>query len=134
MAFPDPAFNVGFAQRHGVTSAAGLAAAGMWPFAVICFTFLQCACDQIVHEAVILSMPVRIATDRTGQVGVEGHTHARAFDSACFGCLPGMVLMAAADEAEIVHMVASTVAIDDRPFGLRYPRGLESGETLLRPG
>lgn len=132
--FSDRAFNVGFAERHGVKSAAGLSAADMWPFAVNCCTFLRRACDQVVHAVVIQSLPVRFATDHTGQVGVEGHSYSRAFDSAYLGRLPGMVLMAAADEAELVHMVASTVAIDDWPLGLRYPRGVEFVETLPYPG
>ncbi len=129
-AFPDRAFDVGLAEQHGVTFAAGLAAAGMKPFAVIYSTFLQRAFDQIVHDVAIQSLPVRFAMDRAGLVGADGQTHAGAFDIAYLGCLPGMVLMAAADEAELVHMVATAVAIDDRPSGLRYPRGVGFGETL----
>ena len=129
-AFPDRAFDVGLAEQHAVTFAAGLAAAGMKPFAAIYSTFLQRAFDQIVHDVAIQGLPVRFAMDRAGLVGADGQTHAGAFDIAYLGCLPGMVLMAAADEAELVHMVATAVAIDDRPSGLRFPRGMGFGETL----
>ncbi|MCY3982928.1 MAG: 1-deoxy-D-xylulose-5-phosphate synthase [Roseovarius sp.] len=129
-AFPDRAFDVGLAEQHAVTFSAGLAADGMKPFAVIYSTFLQRAFDQIVHDVAIQSLPVRFAMDRAGLVGADGQTHAGAYDIAYLGCLPGMVLMAAADEAELVHMVATAVAIDDRPSGLRYPRGVGFGEPL----
>jgi len=106
-----------------VTFAAGLATEGYKPFAAIYSTFLQRAYDQIVHDVAIQRLPVRFALDRAGLVGADGPTHAGSFDLAYLGCLPGFVLMAAADEAELVHMVATQVAIDDRPSGLRYPRG-----------
>ena len=133
-AFPDRAFDVGLAEQHGVTFAAGLAADGMKPFAAIYSTFLQRAFDQIVHDVAIQSLPVRFAMDRAGLVGADGQTHAGAFDIAYLGCLPGMVLMAAADEAELVHMVATAVAIDDRPSAFRYPRGQGFGVTLPESG
>ncbi|MDE0058611.1 MAG: 1-deoxy-D-xylulose-5-phosphate synthase [Defluviicoccus sp.] len=133
-AFPDRAFDVGLAEQHGVTFAAGLAADGMKPFAAIYSTFLQRAFDQIVHDVAIQSLPVRFAMDRAGLVGADGQTHAGAFDIAYLGCLPGMVLMAAADEAELVHMVATAVAIDDRPSAFRYPRGNGFGVALPERG
>ena len=122
-AFPERTFDVGIAEQHGVTFAAGLATEGYKPFAVIYSTFLQRAYDQIVHDVAIQRLPVRFALDRAGLVGADGPTHAGSFDIAYLGCLPGFVLMAAADEAELVHMVATQVAIDDRPSALRYPRG-----------
>ncbi len=122
-AFPDRTFDVGIAEQHAVTFAAGLATEGYKPFAVIYSTFLQRAYDQIVHDVAIQRLPVRFALDRAGLVGADGPTHAGSFDLAYLGCLPGFVLMAAADEAELVHMVATQVAIDDRPSALRYPRG-----------
>jgi len=106
----------------------------MKPFAAIYSTFLQRAYDQIVHDVAIQSLPVRFAMDRAGLVGADGQTHAGAFDTAYLGCLPGMVLMAAADEAELVHMVATAVAIDDRPSAFRYPRGEGFGVTLPERG
>ena len=106
-----------------MTFAAGLATEGYKPFAAIYSTFLQRAYDQIVHDVAIQRLPVRFALDRAGLVGADGPTHAGSFDLAYLGCLPGFVLMAAADEAELVHMVATQVAIDDRPSALRYPRG-----------
>jgi len=121
--FPDRTFDVGIAEQHGVTFAAGLAAEGYKPFATIYSTFLQRAYDQVVHDVAIQRLPVRFAMDRAGLVGADGPTHAGAFDVAYLGCLPGFVIMAAADEAELVHMVATAVAIDDRPSALRYPRG-----------
>ena len=133
-AFPDRAFDVGLAEQHAVTFAAGLAADGMKPFAAIYSTFLQRAFDQIVHDVAIQSLPVRFAMDRAGLVGADGQTHAGAFDIAYLGCLPGMVLMAAADEAELVHMVATAVAIDDRPSAFRYPRGNGFGVALPERG
>jgi len=122
-AFPERTFDVGIAEQHGVTFCAGLATEGYKPFAVIYSTFLQRAYDQIVHDVAIQRLPVRFSMDRAGLVGADGPTHAGSFDIAYLGCLPGFVLMAAADEAELVHMVATQVAIDDRPSALRYPRG-----------
>jgi 1-deoxy-D-xylulose-5-phosphate synthase len=121
--FPDRCFDVGIAEQHGVTFAAGLATEGFKPFATIYSTFLQRAYDQVVHDVAIQSLPVRFAMDRAGLVGADGPTHAGAFDVAYLGCLPGFVIMAAADEADLVHMVATAAAIDDRPSALRYPRG-----------
>ena len=121
--FPDRTFDVGIAEQHGVTFAAGLATEGFKPFAAIYSTFLQRAYDQVVHDIAIQRLPVRFALDRAGLVGADGPTHAGSFDLAYLGCLPGFVLMAAADEAELKHMVATAVAIDDRPSAFRYPRG-----------
>ena len=121
--FPTRTFDVGIAEQHGITFAAGLATEGYKPFAVIYSTFLQRAYDQVVHDVAIQRLPVRFAMDRAGLVGADGPTHAGSFDVAYLGCLPGFVIMAAADEAELVHMVATQVAIDDRPSALRYPRG-----------
>jgi len=121
--FPGRTFDVGIAEQHGVTFCAGLATEGYKPFAVIYSTFLQRAYDQIVHDVAIQRLPVRFSMDRAGLVGADGPTHAGSFDVAYLGCLPGFVVMAAADEAELVHMVATQVAIDDRPSALRYPRG-----------
>jgi 1-deoxy-D-xylulose-5-phosphate synthase len=121
--FPNRCFDVGIAEQHAVTFAGGLAAEGFKPFAAIYSTFLQRAYDQVVHDIAIQRLPVRFAIDRAGLVGADGPTHAGAFDIAYLGCLPGFVLMAAADEAELVHMVATAVAIDDQPSALRYPRG-----------
>jgi 1-deoxy-D-xylulose-5-phosphate synthase len=122
-AFPDRTFDVGIAEQHAVTFAAGLATEGFKPFATIYSTFLQRGYDQVVHDVAIQRLPVRFALDRAGLVGADGPTHAGAFDVSYLGCLPGFVLMAAADEAELVHMVATAAAIDDRPSALRYPRG-----------
>jgi len=121
--FPDRCFDVGIAEQHAVTFAAGLAAEGYKPFAAIYSTFLQRAYDSVVHDVSIQNLPVRFAIDRAGMVGADGVTHQGSFDIAYLGCLPGMILMAAADEAELVHMVKTQIAIDDRPSGLRYPRG-----------
>jgi 1-deoxy-D-xylulose-5-phosphate synthase len=121
--FPSRTFDVGIAEQHGVTFCAGLATEGYKPFAVIYSTFLQRAYDQVVHDVAIQRLPVRFSMDRAGLVGADGPTHAGSFDIAYLGCLPGFVLMAASDEAELVHMVATQVAIDDRPSALRYPRG-----------
>jgi 1-deoxy-D-xylulose-5-phosphate synthase len=120
---PARTFDVGIAEQHGVTFAAGLATEGYKPFCAIYSTFLQRAYDQIVHDVAIQKLPVRFVLDRAGLVGADGPTHAGSFDLAYLGCLPGMVIMAAADEAELVHMVATQVAIDDGPSALRYPRG-----------
>ncbi len=121
--FPKRCFDVGIAEQHAVTFAGGLATEGFKPFVTIYSTFLQRAYDQVVHDIAIQRLPVRFAIDRAGLVGADGPTHAGAFDVAYLGCLPGFVLMAAADEAELVHMVATQVAIDDAPSALRYPRG-----------
>ena len=121
--FPERTFDVGIAEQHGVTFAAGLATEGYKPFAAIYSTFLQRGYDQVVHDVAIQRLPVRFVLDRAGLVGADGPTHAGAFDIAYLGCLPGFVLMAPADEAELVHMLATQVAIDDRPSALRYPRG-----------
>ena len=121
--FPNRSFDVGIPEQHAVTFAGGLAAEGFKPFAAIYSTFLQRAYDQVVHDIAIQGLPVRFAIDRAGLVGADGPTHAGAFDVTYLGCLPGFVLMAAADEAELAHMVATAVAIDDRPSALRYPRG-----------
>ncbi|MGA2042171.1 MAG: 1-deoxy-D-xylulose-5-phosphate synthase [Roseiarcus sp.] len=122
-AFPTRMFDVGIAEQHAVTFAAGLAAEGFKPFCAIYSTFLQRAYDQVVHDVAIQSLPVRFAIDRAGLVGADGPTHAGSFDIAFLACLPGFVIMAAADEAELVHMVATAAAIDDRPSAVRYPRG-----------
>jgi 1-deoxy-D-xylulose-5-phosphate synthase len=122
-AFPDRTFDVGIAEQHAVTFAAGLASEGYKPFCAIYSTFLQRGYDQIVHDVAIQSLPVRFAIDRAGLVGADGATHAGSFDNAYLGCLPNFVIMAASDEAELVHMVATQVAIDDRPSAVRYPRG-----------
>jgi 1-deoxy-D-xylulose-5-phosphate synthase len=121
--FPNRCFDVGIAEQHAVTFAAGLAAEGLKPFATIYSTFLQRAYDQVVHDVALQKLPVRFAIDRAGLVGADGATHAGSFDLAYLGCLPGMVIMAAADEAELVHMVATAASIDDAPSALRYPRG-----------
>jgi 1-deoxy-D-xylulose-5-phosphate synthase len=125
--FPDRCFDVGIAEQHGVTFAAGLATEGFKPFCAIYSTFLQRAYDQVVHDVAIQRLPVRFALDRAGLVGADGPTHAGAFDVAYLGCLPGFVIMAAADEAELVHMVATAAAIDDGPSVVRYPRGEGTG-------
>ena len=125
--FPDRAFDVGIAEQHAVTFAAGLAAEGMKPFAAIYSTFLQRGYDQVVHDVAIQSLPVRFAIDRAGLVGADGQTHAGAFDTGYLGQLPGFVLMAAADEAELARMVATAAGIDDRPSAVRYPRGEGTG-------
>tara|TARA_A100001037_G_C15127629_1_gene627060 strand:- start:370 stop:2292 length:1923 start_codon:yes stop_codon:yes gene_type:complete len=122
-AFPDRCFDVAIAEQHGVTFAAGLASEGYKPFTAIYSTFLQRGYDQVVHDVAIQGLPVRFAIDRAGLVGADGATHHGSFDIAYLGCLPGFVLMAAADEAELANMVATAAAIDDRPSALRYPRG-----------
>jgi 1-deoxy-D-xylulose-5-phosphate synthase len=132
--FPDRTFDVGIAEQHGVTFAAGLATQGFKPFATIYSTFLQRAYDQVVHDVAIQRLPVRFAMDRAGLVGADGPTHAGSFDIAYLGCLPGFVLMAAADEADLVHMVSTAVAIDDRPSALRYPRGEGRGIAMPEEG
>jgi 1-deoxy-D-xylulose-5-phosphate synthase len=132
--FPTRTFDVGIAEQHGVTFAAGLATEGFKPFATIYSTFLQRAYDQVVHDVAIQKLPVRFALDRAGLVGADGPTHAGAFDVAYLGCLPNFVVMAAADEAELVHMVATAAAIDDRPSALRYPRGEGLGVPMPTEG
>ena len=122
-AYPDRMFDVGIAEQHAVTFAAGLATEGYKPFCAIYSTFLQRAYDQVVHDVAIQNLPVRFAIDRAGLVGADGPTHAGAFDVAYLACLPNMVVMAAADEAELVHMVATCAAHDSGPIALRYPRG-----------
>ena len=117
-----------------MTFAAGLATEGFKPFCAIYSTFLQRAYDQVVHDVAIQRLPVRFAIDRAGLVGADGPTHAGAFDVAYLGCLPGLVIMAAADEAELVHMVATQVAIDDRPSAVRYPRGEGLGVPMPAEG
>ncbi|MDP1838164.1 MAG: 1-deoxy-D-xylulose-5-phosphate synthase [Reyranella sp.] len=121
--FPDRHFDVGIAEQHGVTFAAGLACEGFKPFAAIYSTFLQRGYDQVVHDVAIQNLPVRFAIDRAGLVGADGATHAGSFDVAYLGCLPNFVVMAAADELELMHMVATAAQIDDRPSAFRYPRG-----------
>jgi 1-deoxy-D-xylulose-5-phosphate synthase len=133
-AFPDRAFDVGIAEQHGVTFAAGLATQGYKPFVAIYSTFLQRAYDQVVHDVAIQNLPVRFMMDRAGLVGADGPTHAGSFDLAYLGCLPNFVIMAAADEAELVHMVATAVAIDDRPCAVRYPRGDGVGVVMPEAG
>ena len=132
--FPDRCFDVGIAEQHAVTFCAGLATEGYKPFAAIYSTFLQRAYDQVVHDVAIQRLPVRFAMDRAGLVGADGPTHAGAFDVAYLGCLPGFVIMGAADEAELKHMVATAVAIDDRPSALRYPRGEGVGVDMPEQG
>jgi 1-deoxy-D-xylulose-5-phosphate synthase len=121
--FPERTFDVGIAEQHAVTFAAGLATEGYKPFCAIYSTFLQRGYDQVVHDVAIQRLPVRFAMDRAGLVGADGPTHAGSFDLAYLGCLPGFIIMAAGDEADLVHMVATQVAINDRPSALRYPRG-----------
>jgi 1-deoxy-D-xylulose-5-phosphate synthase len=128
--FPDRCFDVGIAEQHAVTFAAGLAADGMKPFAAIYSTFLQRGYDQVVHDVAIQRLPVRFAMDRAGLVGADGATHAGSFDVGFMGALPGMVLMAAGDEAELARMVATAAAIDDRPSAFRYPRGEGVGAVI----
>ncbi len=122
-AFPERTFDVGIAEQHAVTFAAGLATEGFKPFCAIYSTFLQRAYDQVVHDVAIQKLPVRFAIDRAGLVGADGATHAGSFDVSYMGILPGMVVMAAADEAELVHMVHTAVAYDEGPIAFRYPRG-----------
>jgi len=132
--FPDRSFDVGIAEQHAVTFAAGLATEGFKPFATIYSTFLQRAYDQVVHDVALQRLPVRFAIDRAGLVGQDGPTHAGSFDITYLACLPGMVVMAAADEAELVHMVATAAAYDEGPIAFRYPRGEGSGAELPERG
>jgi len=132
--FPERTFDVGIAEQHAVTFAAGLACEGFKPFCTIYSTFLQRAYDQLVHDVAIQKLPVRFMMDRAGLVGADGCTHAGAFDLAYLGCLPGMVIMAAADEVELMNMVATAAVIDDRPSAVRYPRGEGVGLELPKRG
>ncbi|HYS48582.1 MAG TPA: 1-deoxy-D-xylulose-5-phosphate synthase [Xanthobacteraceae bacterium] len=132
--FPHRTFDVGIAEQHAVTFAAGLATEGYKPFATIYSTFLQRAYDQVVHDVAIQRLPVRFAMDRAGLVGADGPTHAGSFDIAYLGCLPGFVVMAAADEAELVHMVATAAAHDEGPIAFRYPRGEGVGVDMPEVG
>ena len=132
--FPDRVFDVGIAEQHAVTFSAGLATEGYRPFCAIYSTFLQRAYDQVVHDVAIQKLPVRFAIDRAGLVGADGPTHAGAFDLAYLSCLPNMTVMAAADEAELVHMVATAAAHDSGPIAFRYPRGEGVGVDLPERG
>jgi 1-deoxy-D-xylulose-5-phosphate synthase len=132
--YPSRFFDVGIAEQHAVTFAAAMAAEGLAPFCAIYSTFLQRAYDQVVHDVVLQKLPVRFAIDRAGLVGADGATHAGSFDLAYLGCLPNIVLMAPADEAELTHMVATAAAIDDRPSAFRYPRGEGTGLALPTRG
>ena len=128
--FPDRCFDVGIAEQHAVTFAAGLAADGMKPFCALYSTFLQRGYDQVVHDVAIQGLPVRFAIDRAGLVGADGATHAGSFDIGYLGALPGMVLMAPSDEAELAQAIATAAAIDDRPSAFRYPRGEGTGAQI----
>ena len=132
--YPERCFDVGIAEQHAVTFAAGLASEGFKPFAAIYSTFLQRAYDQVVHDVAVQNLPVRFAIDRAGLVGADGPTHAGSFDNAYLGTLPNMVMMAAADEAELKHMVATQVAFGEHPSALRYPRGEGVGVELPAHG
>ncbi|MSP03858.1 MAG: 1-deoxy-D-xylulose-5-phosphate synthase [Acetobacteraceae bacterium] len=132
--FPDRCFDVGIAEQHAVTFAAGMATEGFKPFCAIYSTFLQRGYDQVVHDVAIQRLPVRFALDRAGLVGADGATHAGSFDISYLGCLPGFVLMAPSDEAELMHAVATAAAIDDRPSAFRYPRGEGTGVALPEQG
>ncbi len=132
--FPERVFDVGIAEQHAVTFSAGLATQGYKPFCAIYSTFLQRGYDQVVHDVAIQKLPVRFAIDRAGLVGADGPTHAGAFDIAYLACLPNMTVMAAADEAELVHMVATAAAYDSGPIALRYPRGEGVGVDLPEHG
>ena len=132
--FPARTFDVGIAEQHAVTFAAGLATEGFKPFVALYSTFLQRGYDQVVHDVAIQNLPVRFAIDRAGLVGADGPTHAGAFDNAYLGCLPNFIIMAAGDEADLVHMVATQVAINDHPSALRYPRGEGLGVEMPEAG
>jgi 1-deoxy-D-xylulose-5-phosphate synthase len=132
--FPDRVFDVGIAEQHAVTFAAGLATEGFKPFCAVYSTFLQRGYDQLVHDVAIQNLPVRFALDRAGLVGADGPTHAGAFDIAYLSCLPNMTVMAAADEADLVHMVATAAAHDSGPIALRYPRGEGVGVDMPERG
>ena len=128
--FPERMFDVGIAEQHGVTFAAGLATEGYKPFAAIYSTFLQRAYDQVVHDVAIQSLPVRFAIDRAGLVGADGPTHAGSFDITYLSTLPNFIVMAASDEAELVRMINTSVNINDKPSAFRYPRGSGIGMEL----
>ena len=132
--FPSRTFDVGIAEQHAVTFAAGLATEGMRPFCAIYSTFLQRAYDQVVHDVAVQGLPVRFAIDRAGYVGADGPTHAGNYDAAYLGTLPGFVLMAAADEAELRHMVATAAVHDSGPIAFRYPRGEGVGVDMPEHG
>lgn len=132
--FPERTFDVGLAEQHAVTFCAGMATEGFKPFVTIYSTFLQRAYDQIVHDVAIQNLPVRFAIDRAGMVGADGQTHAGSFDVSYLGCLPNMVVMAAGDEADLMHMVATAVAYEDGPLAFRYPRGEGVGIDLPEKG
>ena len=132
--FPNRSFDVGIAEQHAVTFAAGLATEGMKPFCAIYSTFLQRGYDQVVHDVAVQNLPVRFAIDRAGLVGADGPTHAGSFDIAYLGCLPNFTLMAPADEAELMHMVATAAAHDEGPIALRFPRGEGVGVEMPSEG
>jgi 1-deoxy-D-xylulose-5-phosphate synthase len=132
--FPKRCYDVGIAEQHAVTFAAGMATEGLKPFCAIYSTFLQRAYDQVVHDVAIQRLPVRFAIDRAGLVGADGPTHAGAYDLAFLGCLPHFVIMAAADEAELTHMIATMAEIDDGPSAVRYPRGEGFGVAIPKVG
>ncbi|MEQ1902320.1 MAG: transketolase C-terminal domain-containing protein, partial [Devosia sp.] len=132
--FPTRSFDVGIAEQHAVTFAAGLASEGMKPFVAIYSTFLQRAYDQVIHDVAVQKLPVRFAIDRAGYVGADGPTHAGNYDSAYLGAIPGIVVMAAADEAELRHMVATSAAYESGPIAFRYPRGDGLGVELPEHG
>ena len=132
--FPKRSFDVGIAEQHAVTFAAGLATEGYKPFTAIYSTFLQRAYDQVVHDVALQSLPVRFAIDRAGLVGADGATHAGSFDLTYLCCLPNMIVMAAADEADLMHMIATCVAIEDKPSAVRFPRGEGTGAELPDEG
>jgi 1-deoxy-D-xylulose-5-phosphate synthase len=132
--YPSRCFDVGIAEQHGVTFCAALAAGGMKPFCTMYSTFLQRGYDQVVHDVAIQRLPVRFAIDRAGLVGADGATHAGAFDVAYLSNLPGFVVMAAADEAELKHMIATAAAYDEGPIAFRFPRGEGNGVELPERG
>ena len=133
-AFPERTYDVGIAEQHAVTFAAGMASEGYKPFCAIYSTFLQRGYDQVVHDVSIQNLPVRFPIDRAGFVGADGATHAGSFDIAYLSCLPGFTVMAAADEAELKHMIATAVAFDEGPISFRYPRGEGVGVELPERG
>ncbi|MGD7071124.1 transketolase C-terminal domain-containing protein, partial [Acetobacter sp. AAB5] len=133
-AYPDRFFDVGIAEQHAVTFAAGMATEGLRPFCAIYSTFLQRAYDQVMHDVVLQKLPVRFAIDRAGLVGADGATHAGSFDIAYLGCLPGMTIMAPSDELELLHMTATATLFDEGPIALRYPRGSGLGLDLPAEG
>ena len=132
--FPERCFDVGIAEQHAVTFAAGMAAEGMSPFCAMYSTFLQRAYEQVVDDVALQNLPVRFAIDRAGLVGADGATHAGSFDLSYLGCLPGIVIMSPADEAELMHMVATAAELGDRPSAVRYPRGEGTGISVPTRG